>query len=180
MPSPGWSNQHLILYHGTLDLHLASIRAGINLAAAPTWRLLDFGRGFYGTTLEGQARAWARRLAGRHIASPAVRPAVVRFVLPRDALASLEAVWFVRGARKAYDFWSLIEYCRGGGAAHGRGTRAGWYDVAIGPVVASVRRRATVPNSDQVSFHTPRAAALLNAGVDRALGLERGGWRVTP
>lgn len=168
------------MYHGTLDLHVTSIRAGINLGVAPAWRRLDFGRGFYTTTIEGQARTWARRLAGRHIAPPTVRPAVVRFILPRDDLARLEAVWFVRGVRKADDFWSLIGHCRGAGVAHGRVINAGWYDVAIGPVVASVRRQATIPNSDQVSFHTLGAAAVLEAGIDRVTVLERGAWRLMP
>jgi hypothetical protein len=175
-----WTNQDLILYHGTLDVHVTSIRAGINLNVAPTFRRLDFGHGFYTTTIQGQAREWARRLAQRHSAAPAVRPAVVSFILSRDSLVRLEAVWFVRGTKKAHDFWSLIRYCRGWGATHGRGTNAGWYDVVVGPVVASVGRQASIPNSDQVSFHTDRGAKLLRAGINGVMLFENGTWRAMP
>jgi hypothetical protein len=45
----------------------------------------------------------------------------------------------------------------------------GWYDVVIGPVAASWRTRLTIYDADQISFHTPGAAALLNASNPRIL-----------
>src|SRR5262249_49794225 len=111
-PTP-WTNQNVLLYHGTLDVHVASIRGGVNpaLGRAAT----DFGREFYTTTVERQARSWAFSLSKRR---PGTRPAVLRFDVSRDDLAGLDSIWFVRGNPDADDFWSLVVYCRTGGIAH--------------------------------------------------------------
>ena len=42
---PPWTNQALVVYHGTLDTHTPSVLAGINLAKCDNDS--DFGRGFY-------------------------------------------------------------------------------------------------------------------------------------
>jgi hypothetical protein len=179
-PPIPWTNQDIALYHGTLDTHVPSIRAGVlvHLGRLHT----DFGQGFYTTTEENQARSWAWQLEQRNrVAHPGCRAAVVQFDAPRDDLAALEAVWFVRGVFDAEDFWSLIFYSRSGMAAHGRATPPGWYDVAIGPVAASWRRRIAFRDMDQISFHTPKAAGVLNVSPKRATVLGAGGiWSVLP
>lgn len=152
-----WTNQHLVVYHGTLDTHVGSILGGINLAHSRVHT--DFGRGFYTTTVERQARAWAWSLAQR---SPGTAPAVVRFAVDRDQLAALECVCFVRGSFDADDFWGLVYRCRTLGQHHARVMNAGWYDMVVGPVAASWRQRLMIYDADQIGFCTPRAISLLN------------------
>lgn len=179
-PPVAWTNQAIALYHGTLDIHAPSIRAGVAVHLGRLYT--DFGQGFYTTTVESQARSWAWQLELRNrIAHPGCRAAVVQFDVPRNDLAALEAVWFVRGALDAEDFWSLIGHCRAGMAAHGRAAAPGWYDVAIGPVAASWRRRIAFRDMDQISFHTPKAARVLDASPKGAMVLDAGGiWSVLP
>lgn len=69
-----WTNQLLSLYHGTLDMHVPSILAGINVHQGRAHT--DFGQGFYTTTVERQAHAWAWQLSQR---APGTLPAVIRF-----------------------------------------------------------------------------------------------------
>ena len=164
IPSPpDWTNQPLILYHGTVDRHVPSILNGVNVRQGRAHT--DFGHGFYTTTLERQARTWASQ-ASRHRRS--TRPAVIRFDVDRDALADLECLWFVRGNFDVDDFWSLVFHCRGGNN-HARATNQGWYDVVIGPVVASWTQRMIFSDVDQISFHTSRAANLLNNSNPRRI-----------
>ena len=160
VPHPSsWTNQTLVLFHGTLSVHAAAIVAGgVSIALGRSHT--DFGRGFYTTTVEQQARSWAWQLSLRR---PRTFPAVVRFELDRDHLASLQSLWFVRGSFNADDYWSLVFHCRRGGAAHGRTVNGGWYDVVIGPVAASWRTRLTIHDADQVSFHTAATATMLDA-----------------
>ncbi len=56
-----WTNQPVALYHGTIDRHVPSILAGVD--ATKGRRFAHFGRGFYTTTLERQARTWAWELS---------------------------------------------------------------------------------------------------------------------
>jgi hypothetical protein len=112
-----WTNQPLTLYHGTMQRHVASILAGITLSSGRAYT--DFGQGFYTTTVEQQARAWAWTLSQRARGYGNL-PAVVRFDVDRDSLAQLDCVWFVRGSLNADDFWSLVFHCRTGQAAHRR------------------------------------------------------------
>jgi uncharacterized protein DUF3990 len=157
-----WTNQLLTLYHGTLDTHVPSILTAVNLNHGRAHT--DFGKGFYTTTIEMQARAWAWQLSQR---SPGSLPAVIRFDVDRDSLATLACLWFVRGSFNADDFWSLVYHCRRGGGSHARGTNQGWYDVVIGPVAASWRQRLSIYDADQISFHTPGAENLLNSSNRR-------------
>jgi hypothetical protein len=168
-PPTNWTNQHLTLYHGTLDAHVASILAGVNVNRGRAHT--DFGKGFYTTTVEIQARAWAWQLSQR---SSGTLPAVIRFDVDRDRLAALECLWFVRGSFNADDFWSLVSPCRRGRSQHARPTHPstthqGWYDVVIGPVAASWRQRLSIYDADQISFHTPGAANLLNSSNGRRI-----------
>ena len=159
-----WTNQRLTLYHGTVDRYVPSILSGINVRQGRAHT--DFGQGFYTTTVERQALSWAWQLSQR---LPGTQPAVIRFDVHRDDLADLECLWFVRGNFDADDFWSLVFHCRTGGGDQNRATNQGWYDVVIGPVAASWRQRLTIYDADQVSFHTDRAANLLNTSNPRKI-----------
>src|SRR5438046_2187451 len=164
-PAPlPWTNQVLTLYHGTVDADVQSILREVkaHLGRAHT----DFGQGFYTTTIERQARSWAWQLSRRRSGT---RPAVIRFDVDRENLAQLECLWFVRGSVEADDFWSLVHHCRTGGIAHNRIASQGWYDVVSGPVAASWRRRITILDADQVSFHTVRAVQALDASNPREI-----------
>ncbi len=156
-PSPvSWTNQDLVVYHGTIQTYGASILASVNVFAGKA--RTDFGTGFYTTTSLPQARSWAHRLAF----GTGQNPVVVELTIPRDGLASLDCVWFVRGDADADDFWSLVKHCRTGGRGHAR-TGVTWYDVAIGPLATTWRQRTCYTNCDQISFHTTQSQTILNA-----------------
>ena len=154
-PSDG---ERVILYHGTLDRHVSSVLAGVDLRFVRARQ--DFGRGFYATTLHRQAIFWADKLA-RYSRVPA-RPAIVAFDVSLDDLARLDTLAFVRGEFEADRFWSLVWRCRRSGTHHGRVSNDGWYGVVVGPVAADWMQRASMAGYEQLSFHTERAVALLN------------------
>ncbi|HJT33116.1 MAG TPA: DUF3990 domain-containing protein [Pirellulales bacterium] len=95
---PLWKNQEIVLYHGTLDIHVPSIMQHVDPTVCRF--LTDFGRGFYTTANLQQAERWARDLA-RQTARGAA--AVLSFAVDRDALAQLECMIFVRGRREYYE-----------------------------------------------------------------------------
>jgi hypothetical protein len=135
----------------------------------------DFGRGFYTTTLEHQARQWAWLQHFRLTVGQRRRvgnlPTVLWFRVEWARLAELASLPLCVGDR-AYDlYWSLVFRCRsnrasGPGSDHGRfdatGQRVGWYDLVSGPVAAMWRQRVAMPDTDQYSFHTPRGVAVFN------------------
>jgi hypothetical protein len=120
--------------------------------------LRDFGRGFYTTTNRVQAERWANDLAARTAGTAA---AVIEFIVERNELALLESLFFVRGSVAAVDFWSFVQFCRTSATDHGR-THKPWYDLVVGPVMGSLRRQTVIPDGDQISFHTPKATAVLD------------------
>ena len=166
------------LYHGCLRRDATAIlRGGVRHdLGRPD---VDFGRGFYTTTLRRQAEDWAYlrhkerplNVRGR----PDDHPVVLWFRVPRESLARLDHLAFVRADYDAEDYWSLVQHCRGSipastGAAtvvrdharpasHGRG---GWYDLASGPVAAFWQQRVAMQGCDQLSFHTPAAVRVLD------------------
>ena len=153
-----WQNQNIILYHGTIEIHVASILNRIDVNKGSPYS--DFGRGFYTTTIERQASSWAWQIS-RQI--PGSSPAVIQFEVNRDALSALECLCFVRGSFDAEDFWSFVFHCRRGNTGHQRTTGKDiWYDVVIGPVAAFWNQRLVLSDSDQFGFHTDDAADLLN------------------
>ena len=159
MPLPGiplWSDQDIVLYHGTLDLHVASILQSVDLNRCK--HLRDFGRGFYTTTRQTQAERWANDLAAQ---TAGAAPAVLEFTVERNDLALLETLFFVRGSAGAVDFWSFVQFCRSSAADHGRAHTL-WYDLVVGPVMGSMRKQRVIPDGDQISFHTPHATAVLD------------------
>jgi hypothetical protein len=166
-PTP-WNNQDITLYHGTLAQHADSIvENGIDLKYANAKK--DFGRGFYTTTMRREAESFAYRArdAARRN-DPSARPGVVEFTISRDSIAGLDCLWFVQGEFGADAYWSFVFYCRSGQSGHARTVKGGWYDVVVGPVVASWRQRVVLQGYDQASFHTDDAVRLLNS-ADRRL-----------
>ena len=118
MPLPGipiWNDQDIVLYHGTLDAHVASILQAVDLNQCKHFR--DFGRGFYTTTKRTQAERWAN---DRAVQIAGAVPAVIEFTVERNDIALLDALFFVRGTAAAVDFWSFVQFCRSSATDHGR------------------------------------------------------------
>jgi hypothetical protein len=167
---PRWSNAPLLLYHGTDSQALSGLRLSKGAALAAFAADLkhcrpntDFGRGFYMTTSERQARNWANlrvhRVISGHRRSSAVGPraVVLAFSLDRDWLANLDALCFVLPNR---DFFDLVWDCRSGEPPHQRTSGKIAYDVVYGPVTLWPQGMV-VGESDQVSFHTDDAVKAL-------------------
>ena len=152
------------------------LRTGVShLLSAPD---TDFGLGFYTTTLMRQAEDWAyikhkgKSLFNRGL--PDFQPVVVWFRVPRDRLALLESLAFVRGDYDAEEFWSFAQHCRSSVRAtaaapavvhHHERDASGhptWYDFVSGPVAAFWPQRSAMLNADQFSFHTQRGVDVLN------------------
>jgi hypothetical protein len=160
-PIPIWTNQPIVLYHGTVTLFVWSLMSAVNVNAGNPFR--DFGRGFYTTTNLEQARAWARARARRM----QLTPAVVQFTLERHVLARLDTLWFVAGSEHAIDYWSFVRHCRRG-EDHSRGGANPWYDVVVGPVARRwLDELRAYRHYDQVSFHTRLAAETLDQSNPR-------------
>lgn len=172
--APAWTpsrSQYIDLYHGCTSVDKASIDKGIDLTKC---RIdTDFGRGFYTSTVEYQARMWA----WKRFYHPAVKlirpnqPVVLKFHVDRHQLANFQFISFVLADPGKDDFWSLVQHCRqsAAGAIHDHrgpvvladGTN--WYDVACGPVSAFWRQKFAMQDADQFSFHTLAGVGLLNA-----------------
>jgi hypothetical protein len=71
-PPPPWTNQDIVLYHGTVDLFATTTLARVRVKLGKLGT--DFGRGFYTTTIYTQAHTWAVQLAG---SMPGSKPAVI-------------------------------------------------------------------------------------------------------
>lgn len=151
-----WADRDIALYHGTLDMHVASILQGVDLNKCR--HLRDFGRGFYTTTNRQQAERWANDLAARILGAA---PAVIEFTVERNKIAKLDMLVFVRGMVTAVDFWSFVHFCRSTASDHGR-AQTPWYDLVAGPVTGSLRKQTVIPDGDQISFHTPQAVVVLD------------------
>jgi hypothetical protein len=159
---PTWSNGPLVVYHGTLAIHAASIQAhGVNPLTGRVGT--DFGPGFYTTTVERQAKSWAFLTAAASTVGGigGSAGAVVRLEVDRDALARLDSIGFIRGDYDAEDFWSLVFHCRQGGLGHARPPAAPYYDVAYGPVASFWMQRNAMNGADQISFHSSACTPIL-------------------
>jgi hypothetical protein len=157
-PPATWTNQDVVVFHGTVDSFATSIVSGVTVGhGKPN---TDFGRGFYTTTVVRQAQMWAAQLSATR---PGTSPAVIEITIKRLSLASLETLAFVRGDFAADDYWSLVHHCRKGALDHGRLPPApSYYDVVYGPVAAFWNQRMVVADADQISFHTMAAEMVLN------------------
>ena len=156
MPISPWTNSPIILYHGTTSRFVPSLMAGILVRLGRSRS--DFGTGFYTTTSLRQAREWAEAKSGG--ANDLTR--IIRFEVDRDALASLEGLWFVWADSRATDYWTLVRHCRSG-LSNRPNHNSLWYDVVAGPVARIwYGTTAVVLDSDQISFHTQVGELLLN------------------
>jgi len=150
-----WTNQPIRLFHGTTKRYAELVTKKVDHTRGRA--RTDFGTGFYTTTWFDQARSWSIGIA---TGVPGETPAVVCFEVDRLALSDLEALYFVRGASDAEDYWALVNHCRRGGFHHSSSI---WYDVVVGPVAALPwRKRKTHFDFDQISFHSPQAASILD------------------
>jgi hypothetical protein len=178
--APAWNPDHheyTILWHGCTAFDKDNIEKGIDLAhcAVDT----DFGRGFYTTTLERQARQWAwdryYDWQSRHPTITGNFPVVLRFRVRRftkpsstlvheKGLDELLSMSFVRGDYHNEEFWSLVQHCRMSVPAepakgilevvnHHQRPGTGWYQMVSGPVAAFWKQRNAMSDSDQFSFH---------------------------
>jgi uncharacterized protein DUF3990 len=165
-PPPPWTNQDVVLYHGTVDSAAGAIVSGpIKTGLGRTHT--DFGPGFYTTTLLRQAHTWAAQIAAT---KPGTLPAVVQLQLSRNDLATLQGLAFVRGDFDADDFWSLVHHCRNGATDHARPPHLGsYYDVVYGPVAAFWNQRMSIADADQLSFHTGVAEGVLNKSARKRI-----------
>lgn len=152
---PSWTDQDLVIYHGTVDLHVPQLLDTIDVEVGEDFK--DFGRGFYTTTHLDKAIRWARdrtRFADGEAA-------VIEFRVSRNDHASLDILWFVRSDPGALDFWSFVQYCRTIRSDHNR-VNAAWYDIVVGPVTGSWKKQTVIADHDQLSFHTAQATAVLD------------------
>ena len=176
-PAPAWAprrSRYIDLWHGctTIDKNLIEKNGVDPLMGRPN---TDFGRGFYTTTLEHQARhwAWIRYYDRKFRRSTGIQPVVLRFTVDRHDLANLASLSFMLGDYDYEDFWSLVQHCRQStppkaSAPHtvydhkGPISESGeWYDIVCGPVSAFWKQRSAMQDADQISFHTQKAAKLL-------------------
>ena len=164
-PPPKWSNQDIIVYHGTVDTFAPMIVSGPVLVSKGKPNT-DFGPGFYTTTLKRQAQMWAAQISATQ---PGTNPAVIEITINRHSLASLDTIAFVRGDFDADDYWSLIHHCRKGALDHGRVPPLACYDVVYGPVAAFWNQRMSIADADQISLHTTAAEAVLNVSVRKRM-----------
>jgi hypothetical protein len=180
--APDWMPERChfaVPWHGCTNLDRRGIEEahGVDLAFS---RLdLDFGRGFYMTTLRRQAEHWAvRRFDSRNVEKMNNQPVVLRFRLSRFELAQLRSLHFVLAGYDDEDYWSLVQHCRTSKAARGAAPAVindhggpiheighWWFDMVSGPVVADWKQRAVLQGMDQFSFHTNAGVALLNDAV---------------
>jgi hypothetical protein len=160
-----WKNDDLVLYHGCTEQSLKPQNPnGINVGTLPHdidpfigALTPDFGPGFYTTTWLDQAKSWANLRAKKLMRrNPDVRAAVLQFAMKRNDLAELEALVFT--TEKA-GYWPFVSYSRQGGTPHARtACLQPSYDVIYGPVSLATQQ-FVIKDSDQVSFHTPKAVA---------------------
>ncbi len=148
-------SKELIVYHGTVEDFLE-----IDLDKSHDRR--DFGRGFYTTILEGQAKEWAYRL---HLRKRTSKHYLMRFAFQENNDLSVKR--FYAMDTEWLDF--IKENRSKGGVQHS-------YDVVIGPVAdddtmetvqlylagilkpeEAVERLRYSKVNNQVSFHTKRS-----------------------
>jgi hypothetical protein len=170
---PDWAvvGATIDLWHGCTGNDLTAIRRHGRIDPTRGRPDPDFGRGFYTTTIERQARQWAWQ---RYYELPPSaqgggnQPLALRFRIPRCRLGALQSLHFVLGRFDNEGYWSLVHHCRSSTAArilhhnHPDPAQGGWYDVVWGPVSAFWQQRVAMADADQVSFHTDKAVDVLN------------------
>jgi Protein of unknown function (DUF3990) len=188
-PAPPWQpdrSEYVILWHGCTAFDKSAIeKNGIDVThCAPD---TDFGRGFYTSTLERQARQWAwgrfYKWQWHNPTATGNQPVVLRFRVRRytlqplkgpldEGLDELASLAFVLADYHYEDYWSLVQHCRQSTATvlnDHRRLPGGWYDLVSGPVAAFWEQRVAMNDADQFSFHTQKAVGLLNALIQEGL-----------
>ena len=180
---PSWNNQPAVLYHGTdtavlspLIPNLHNLLNGFKIDLKRCRPDSDFGRAFYATTNEQQAREWANARVRQ--ARNAIRPnltttaVLLTFPVDRSALAGLDTLCFVRPTA---DYYALVDDCRLGFPAHGRQPPKTAYDVVLGPV-RMWPQKLVIFDGDQISFNTVAAIAILPEPTVSAIGQSQSGF----
>lgn len=146
----------MIVYHGSTEI----IKQPDVLHS---YRPLDFGQGFYVTTVKEQAERWARRKAGLHKG----RPAIVNCYQMADDIGDLRQKTFSEDLMEWIDF---VCKCRDGNTEYKD------YDLISGKVAndkmfrvvdlyhtgiwdkeRALKEIKVYPNYDQIAFITQRA-----------------------
>src|SRR5215469_7261035 len=124
-PAPPWQpdrSTYVELWHGCTTPDKDAIEMnGIDVMKGRVDR--DFGRGFYTTTLERQARQWAwhrfYHWSAEHPTATANQPVVLRFRVRRYTVGSgaldkgldtLSCLAFVVGDFSSDDYWSFVQH----------------------------------------------------------------------
>jgi hypothetical protein len=173
-----WKNDDLVLYHACTDQSLRpqnpnGIAINIpahNLDLAQGGPRREFGRGFYATTVLRQAKSWANqkvdRFSSRRQKGASPKAIVLRFAVPRDKLAALDALVFTN----EYDgFMPFVEYCRSGKTTHGRSGNPKIYDVIYGPVTTGRLPRPVIQIWTDRDIAEGGTRAILNLATSPAV-----------
>lgn len=188
MKLPSWTNQNVVLFHGTTldrlsDYALAEgeVIEDFNVDLSRSRSLTDFGRGFYTTTIETQAEDWASSLTVRssYGRRPVrTKPVVLEFSVDRDELSKLDSLAFVWGH---LDLRSFVETCRTSADSHNRSNGHQFFDIVYGPLTRYPERKVD-EDRDQISVHTVEGVKCLGLPIVKSIGLRRGkrfddGWK---
>jgi hypothetical protein len=156
---PDWTNAPIDVYHGTTRNYAERIaNSTVDVSAGRVHT--DFGRGFYTTTSLFVAQQRALQVSDKVSESS---PAVLRLHISREGLAQLTSISFIRHSMASVDFWSFVQHCRAG-LPH-LPASSSYYDAVCGPIALTWRgpsNSSTLSDSDQISFHTAAAQAMLN------------------
>jgi hypothetical protein len=156
---PEWTNAPVELYHGTtMDFAESIVLSGVDVSFGRS--RTDFGRGFYTTSRPDIARGWSQRVCRRVQDSSG---AIVRLRISRAAISHLPSLCFIRSSMEAVAYWSFVQHCRHG-LPHIQSTGA-YYSVVSGPIAvrwSGPADSSTLFDSDQISFHSNAAQAMLN------------------
>lgn len=158
----------MIVYHGSTEIvHCPDV--------VHSYHALDFGKGFYVTTVREQAERWARRKAELLSEKPVVSQyhmndaldglRVKRF--PDDLIEWIEFVCDCRDEKAVYQQYDVII----GKVANDKVFRVvDMYHSGIWDIERALREIRAYPNYDQIAFITQEA-------IDKALRFERH-WEV--
>lgn len=151
-----WDGREIRLWHGTTMPRATSIinnGPSLNLSR----RSLDFGKGFYTTTKPGMAISWADRAENR----TGDAAALVVWTISYDNFSTWPMLTFVDGGKTAYDFWLFIRSNRRLKRPH-RTVPPGYFDIVAGPASLDEIKQKSIPDFDQISFHTTNGLRYLN------------------
>ena len=145
-----WRAPTVEVFHGTLEAEIDAIQRGVSVRRG--FPFTDFGRGFYTTSLEAQARRWATQ----RVDTAGGCGAIIRFEIDTEALEQFSVLDL---AHADGEFWEIVDRYRVDQDREPHG-----YDIVVGLVAKSWgRSRVVHPVMDQISFHTADVVRLLDA-----------------